>query len=109
MSGVPAEMSEPRIAVPNRRNSEVIGFSHDGLAYQGQVSWLADGRPIEIFLDAGKAGTALQAIARDSAVAVSLALQHGASLAVLRGAMTRGDGDLAAGPLGRMLDLVEGT
>lgn len=93
-----------RLMVPNRRYSEIVPFTHGGIAYEGQISYLQDGAPIEIFLDGGKAGTAIQSVARDSAVAVSLALQYGAPLETLRKAMTRNDDGLAAGPLGAFLD-----
>src|SRR5712675_2022887 len=96
-----------RLALPNRRPSEIIRFSHEGLAYVGSVSFdIVTGKPVEVFLDLdrGKVGTPVQSVARDSAVAASLALQHGASLALLRGALTRDDDGGPAGPLCRLLD-----
>ena len=98
-----------RHAPPNRRVSEVIEFIHDGIRFQGQVSYRDDGSPCEIFLHGGKAGTAVQAVARDTAVAASLALQGGIALGVLRDALTRNDDSSPAGPLGRLLDLVGGA
>jgi len=95
-----------RTAVPNRRHSEIVAFTHDGIVFKGSVSTLPDGTPCEIFLDGGKAGTAVQHVARDSAVAASLALQYGAPLETLRAAMTRTDDGAAAGPLGTLLDHV---
>lgn len=96
-----------RQSIPNRRPCEVFSFEHGGIAYSGSVSFrIDDGRPCEVFLDGAKPGTAVQAVARDSAVAVSLALQYGAPLPVLRAAMTRGEDGTAAGPLGALLDLV---
>ena len=96
-----------RLALPNRRPSELISFEHEGISYEGSVSFdLRTGAPAEIFLDGGTVGSAVQSVARDSAVAASLALQHGASLALLRGALTRQDDGSPAGPLGRLLDLI---
>lgn len=94
-----------RTPIPNRRQCEVVAFAHDGIAFKGSVSFLPDGQPCEIFLDGGKAGTAVQHVARDSAVAASLALQYGAPLEVLRAAMTRTDTGESAGPLGKFLEL----
>lgn len=95
-----------REVLPNRRYSEVISLDHDGILFNGQVSFSPEGKPLEIFLDGGKNGTAVQAVARDSAVAVSLALQFGTPLEILRKAMTRDDHGRAAGPIGAFLDLV---
>lgn len=95
-----------RIPIQTRRQSEIISFYHDGISFIGQVSYGPNWRPLEVFLDGGKSGTAVQNVARDSAVAVSLALQYGTPLETLRLAMTRSDDGSAAGPLGRLLDLV---
>lgn len=97
-----------RTDIPTRRPSEIIAFDHNGIAYDGQVSYLMDGTPIEIFLHGGKTGTPVQAVARDSAVAVSLALQFGAPIKTIRAALTRLDDGSAAGPLGQLLDLIVG-
>lgn len=97
-----------RLAVSNRRQSEVFAFEHNGIAFTGSVSRRQeDWRVVEIFLDGGKVGTAIQAVARDTAVAASLALQHGCPIDVLRLALTRNDDNGPAGPLGSLLDLVE--
>jgi hypothetical protein len=96
-----------RKAVPNRRPSEVVEFTHGGIRYQGSVSFDREtSAPCEVFLSGGKAGTAVEAVARDSAVAASLALQHGTDLKVIRAALTRNDDGSPAGPLGRLLDIV---
>ena len=95
-----------RMPLPNRRACELMNFTHDGIAHTGSVSYMPDGRPCEVFIDAGKVGSAVQHMARDSAVAASLALQHGASLETLRTAMTRTDRGDAAGALGAFLDRV---
>ena len=97
-----------RIAIPNRRPSEVFSFEHNGIAFTGSVSRRQeDWRVVEVFLDGGKPGTPVQSVARDTAVAASLALQHGASLPTLRAALTRNDDGSPAGALGALLDLVE--
>lgn len=99
-----------RTPIPNRRQSEVLSFVHSGITYTGSVSYREDtGAACEVFLDGGKAGTAVQSVARDSAVAVSLALQYGAPVSVIRAALTRNEDGSPSGPLGAMLDLVEGA
>ena len=98
-----------REILPNRRETDTFRFDHAGHRYYGSVSRFKDGRPAEVFLDAGKPGASIQAIARDGAVFVSLALQHGCPLEVLRKAITRLDDGSAAGPFGTLLDIVEDT
>jgi hypothetical protein len=95
-----------RTIVPNRRHSEIVSFVHDGIQFSGQVSYLRDGSPCEVFVDGGKPGTAVQAVARDSAVAVSLALQFGTPIETLCAAMTRDEQGRAAGAIGAFLDII---
>ena len=95
-----------RTVVPNRRRSEIVSFTHDGIHFNGQISYLPDGSPCEVFVDGGKPGTAVQAVARDSAVAVSLALQFGTPIETLCAAMTQDEQGIAAGPIGAFLDIV---
>ena len=60
-----------------------------------------------MFINAsGRAGGMLEAVARDSAVFVSLALQHGADLETLRRAVLRDPNGQASGPVGKLLDLI---
>lgn len=71
-----------------------------------------DGRLAEIFLNAEKGGTAIDAAARDSAVVASIALQHGVGIETIRHALMRNGSSIASGPLGTLLDLLaseEGT
>ena len=99
-----------RITPPNRRPNETFRFEHDGNRYFATVSYsMVNGSPCEVFLTAGKVGSSLDAMARDAAVVTSLALQHGTSLTTLRAAMTRLDDGNPAGPMGALLDLVEGA
>jgi hypothetical protein len=63
-------------------------------------------RPGEIFLTAAKSGTDVEVNARDGAIAVSLALQHGVPLDVLAHSMTRNPDGSPSGPLGVALDLL---
>jgi ribonucleoside-diphosphate reductase alpha chain len=103
---VPMAYREP---LPNRRNSVVIRFEHKGQTMYGGVSYfdtVEQTRPAEVFLDAGRPGSDLCAMARDAAVCVSLALQHGTPIDSIRAAITREDDGTAAGPLGALLDAI---
>ena len=63
-----------------------------------------DGMIGEVFIDGGKTGQDIQSTARDAAVVLSLALQHGAPLEAIRHAVTRDDLGEAASILGATVD-----
>ncbi|SDP49305.1 hypothetical protein [Afipia sp. GAS231] len=65
--------------LPNRRTSLTINFEFESQHYRATASRFDDGRIGEIFLDAGKVGSALQQHASTSAILTSLLLQHGVS------------------------------
>jgi len=83
-------------ALPMRRRSETFNIAYGGLTkdHTVTVGFYDDGRPGEVFINGGKSGEQVEAIARDGAVVLSLALQHGASLDTIRVALTR-DGQSA--------------
>lgn len=92
---------------PNRRCSEIIDFEYSGNKFSLGLSRFADGRVAEIFISSERPGSPLEAIARDSAVAVSFALQCGADIAALRAALTRDHDGGPASPIGAALDCLE--
>jgi hypothetical protein len=95
-----------RVRLPNRRSHELVDFQHGGFSYTAGIGRFADGRLAEIFLNAAKTGTGVEATARDAAIVASIALQHGASPATLQHALTRNGDGTASGPLGALLDLL---
>jgi len=95
-----------RERLPGRRQHEVLEFEHMGLRCRGGVGRYLDERVAEIFLSIAKDGSAADVNARDSAIAASLALQHGCDLQMLRRALTRNPDNSAAGPLGRLIDIL---
>lgn len=66
-----------RRRLPNRRSSVTCEFYFEGFIYRATASWFPDGRIAELFLDVGKAGSAVQAQAETSAMLVSMLLQNG--------------------------------
>jgi hypothetical protein len=92
--------------LPNRRASIVFEIELHGLKYTASISRFADGRPAEIFLQNHKPGSQSDSNARDSAVAASLALQHGCPLEVLRRAVLRDSAGRPSTPLGAALDRI---
>lgn len=95
-----------RRRLPNRRYSESFSFEVAGLTYTATVSRFADGRIGELFLSNHKSNSHADTAARDSAIAFSLAVQHGADPDVIRQALCRDSQGRASGPLGKALDII---
>ena len=96
-----------RKRLPNRRRHELFEFTHSGFGYIAGIGRFEDGRIAEIFLNVdGKVGTAVEISAHDAAVKASILFQHGGSPEILRRALKRNGDGSAAGPLGRLLDLL---
>ncbi|HEY8162616.1 MAG TPA: hypothetical protein VIF34_10170 [Methylocystis sp.] len=98
-----------RTRLPNRRESETIGFEFRGAPYAVTFSRFEDGSLGEIFSDCqAKGATPLDCDAKDVAVALSLALQHGAPVEAIRAALTRETDGRPVGVAGAVLDPIEG-
>jgi hypothetical protein len=95
-----------RDRLPNRRAAETVEFRHSGCDFTMTAGSYPDGRPGEIFINAGHANSTLDALASDAAIAVSFALQHGADLAAIRSAMKRNSQGEPSSPIGAALDLI---
>lgn len=67
-----------RRRLPNWRHHEVLEFHHNGHGFTLGLGNYDDGLIGEIFLTAHKSGSDLEALARDAAIIISVALQHGA-------------------------------
>lgn len=96
-----------RRTLPNRRIARTVEFTLDGVDYAASLGFFADGALAEVFLQAGKPGSAVETAARDAAITLSLGLQYGVPITAIRKALTRLPDNSAAGPLGRVLDIVE--
>jgi ribonucleoside-diphosphate reductase alpha chain len=100
----------PRERLPTRRRSETFDFEVSTgtgtLRYTATIGFYADGRVGEVFLNNHKSNSTADTNARDAAIAVSFALQHGADLESIRKALCRETDGRASGPLGAALDVV---
>ncbi len=85
----------------NRRGCELIDFEHGNRKWTACVGRFDDGRPAEIFIE-GPKDSPLLAMARDASILASIALQHGASVDVVRHALAGRD----VGPLSAALELI---
>jgi ribonucleoside-diphosphate reductase alpha chain len=95
-----------RRRLPARRASETFALECAGLAYIATISRFDDGGLGEIFLTTTKAGSSAGAVASDSAIMCSIALQLGADITTLRKALCRDARGNASGPLGVALDML---
>ena len=80
-----------RHLLPQRRFSETFELKHDNQndRYIVTIGRYADGNIGEVFITGQKAGSNVEAVARDGAVLLSIALQFGVPLEVIKGAITR--------------------
>jgi hypothetical protein len=97
-----------RQRLPNRRASENFNFELDGLHFTATVSWFNDGRVAELFLNNHKHGNQSDTNARDAAIILSFALQHGADIGAIGKALCRDGAGKALSPIGAALDLLAG-
>jgi hypothetical protein len=95
-----------RRRLPNRRAHEAIRFTFRGRVYAAGVGRFPDGSVVEIFIDAEKQSTDAADDARDAAVTLSIALQHGVPPEAIRAAVTREADGSASGIVGAVLDLL---
>jgi hypothetical protein len=98
-----------RERLPNRRACESFEFRHNGFAFTASAGFFEDGLLGELFLSSHKPGSPIEAIARDAAVTVSIALQFGADLETIRAALTRDHDGGPATLLGAALDALAGA
>ena len=93
-----------RQTLPQRRRAETFTVVHWNQPFVVTVGFFDDGTPGEVFVDSRKTGGDVEAIARDAAVVISLALQHGAAVETLRHAITRSSNGAPSSILGAVID-----
>jgi hypothetical protein len=102
----------PRRTLPQRRHNETFDLRHKtettDTAYAVTVGFFEAAppfkQPAEVFINGPKAGSSVEAIARDAAVLLSIALQFGVPLDVVRGAITRDAGGYPSSVIGAVVD-----
>ena len=99
-------MTVERQRLDNRRPSENFTFELNGLRFTATVSCFPDGRIGELFLNNHKFGNQSDTNARDAAILLSFALQHGADIETIRRALCRDSNGRALGPIAEALDII---
>jgi len=95
-----------RKSLAQRRDCEHFGFNHDGVTWTASIGRYADGGVGEIFLTSTKPGSKVETMAQDAAVTASIAMQYGAPLDVIAGALSRDSQNRPQGALGVAMDAI---
>jgi len=98
-----------RRTLPQRRASETFDLRFWNQSFIVSVGFYPDGVIGEVFIDSRKTGQDVQSTARDAAVVLSLALQHGTPIETIRRAVTRNGAGDAASILGAVIDTLPAT
>jgi hypothetical protein len=93
-----------RRRLPQRRGAIAVELEHAGHHFRMQVGHFPDGALAEVFVDAAKPDSALDALAADSAILISLLLQHNATPSEIRHALRRAPDGTAASLVGAVVD-----
>jgi hypothetical protein len=96
-------MSDRR-RLPQRRGAIAVELEHAGHRFRMQIGCFPDGTPGEVFLDAAKQNSGLDAFAADAAILISLLLQHSATPAEIGHALRRSPDGTAASLVGAVVD-----
>lgn len=104
-----------RVRLAGRHDSRTLGIRYadmGGMIVKAYVTYSTDedsadaGGISEVFIVASKPGSAAEAALRDAGIVLSLALQHGATLADIARSLTRNEDGTPGGPVGVVVDAV---
>ena len=98
-----------RRELPNRRESELTEIVFRQQLYTIGHSRFEDRSLAEVFVDAHKLSCDLTDDARDISVLISIALQYGTPIDVMRDALSRGEDGSPAGLASAVLDVLSGV
>ena len=95
-----------RRILPQRRRAETFEIAFGGLKSSHIVTlgFYDDGALGEVFINGGKSSELVEAMARDGAVLLSLALQYGADLHNIKSAITRDGQGSPSSIIGAVVD-----
>ena len=95
-----------REAPPRRRPQLSFAFVRNSIRFIGSIGFSPAWKPIEVFLSCEKTAE-VEALGRDAAILISLALQHGCDFDTMRHAITREETGVASTLIGQLLDEIE--
>lgn len=100
-------MTSSRRRLPARRLAVALQIEHAGHKFRMQTGFCDDGAVAEVFIDAAKQNSALDALAADAAILISLLLQHGATPAEIGHALRRTLDGSPASLIGAAIDRLQ--
>jgi hypothetical protein len=97
-----------RDRLPQRRYGETFELKHGGqnTPFQITLGFYPDGTIGEVFISGAKAGSEVEAVARDGAVLLSILLQYGAPLETIKHAITRNSDGSPSTIVGAVVDML---
>lgn len=98
-----------RSTLPARRFAETFEVRHDNQTWTVTIGRYDGGAVGEVFASSSKAGSMSDSIARDGAILLSLAIQHGVPLDTIRGAITRNEDGSPSTIVGAIVDQLTGA
>jgi hypothetical protein len=104
-----ADAMTARRRLPHRRGAVALDIEHADHRYRMHVGYFPDGAVGEVFLDAAKQNSTLDAFAADAAILLSLLLQHGATPAEIGHALRRSPNGAPASLIGAVVDELHAT
>ena len=94
-----------RRILPARRGSTTFTMLWQGTKFEVSLGTFPDdGCAAEVFISATKPGSQVQSIGRDAAILLSLALQHGVPLGLIRHAISRDEQERPQSIVGAVVD-----
>ena len=93
-----------RRILPQRRRVETFAVVHWNQPFAVAIGFFDDGAMGEVFVNSRKTGGDVEAIARDAAMLLSLALQHGVRVEAIKHAVTRDSNGAPSSILGAVVD-----
>jgi hypothetical protein len=93
-----------RKTLPLRRHCETFDIGYNSTQYTISVGLYENQEVAEVFITGAKAGSEFEAVARDAAVVLSIALQYGVPVHVLAHSITRNIDETPRTIMGAVLD-----
>lgn len=97
-----------RNVLPQRRACETFELQHGKLnaKFSVTIGRYPNGNIGEVFIAGAKAGSEVEAVTRDAAVTLSIALQYGVPIETIRHALTREGDGTASTIIGAVVDQI---
>jgi ribonucleoside-diphosphate reductase alpha chain len=96
-----------RERLPDRRGCQTFNLRIGAAEFSVTVGLYAGGQVGEVFVAGAKVGSDMDAVTRDAAILLSLALQHGVPRETIKGALTRESSGVASSVIGAIVDRLD--